>query len=192
MAMPAVSENFGDLLDPRFEKIMHDTFEQVPDMIPKLFAMPSHNGRADMRWSSVGSFPDWTEFTGTVAYASRNQGYDTIMTFREFVSGFQVEKKLYDDDQYHIMDQRPAGLAESAARTRQGHAAQIWRNAFSADNYFYNNSEGVPLCSASHTTTVPGVSTAAGFSNRATTPTLTPRKAVLPCSSAISPRTDAS
>lgn len=169
MAVPHVSANFGDLLDPRFEKIFFENYDQVPDMIPTLFGMPQHNGRADMRWSEIGAFGDWSEFTGTVSYDSVNQGYDTLMTFREFVNGFQVERKLYDDDQYNVMDMRPAALGRAAARTRQSHAAQIFSNAFSVDTYFYNRSEGVALCSSAHTTTAPGVSTSSGFSNRVTT-----------------------
>lgn len=168
MPAPLVSTNFGDLLDPRFQKIFYDEYDQLPDKIPELFGMPPDNGRADMRWSDVGAFGDWDEFSGTVGYDSMNQGYDTIATHREFVSGCQVERKLYDDDQYNIIDQRPSNLGLAAQRTRQKHAARIWNNAFQNDTYFYVNSEGVALCSTSHTTNAPGVSTSTGFSNKTT------------------------
>lgn len=167
MAVPHASDNFGDLLDPRFEDIYFENLKQVPDMIPSLFATPPHNGRADMRWSEVGTFGDWSEFTGSVNYDSVNQGFDTLMTFREFCSGFQVERKLKDDDQYHIMDMRPAALGRSHGRTRQGHASQLFANAFTNDTYFYTRSEGIALC-GTHLTTAPGVSTATGFTNRGT------------------------
>lgn len=166
--LPHTSGQFGDLLDPRFQKVFFEKFEQIPDMLPTLFTSVPHNGRDVMSWSEVGAFGDWTAFTGRVNYDSLTQGYDTSMTFVEFASGFQVERKLFDDDQFHIMDQRPAGLATSAQRTRQKHGARIWNNAFSVDNYFYNRSEGVALCSNSHTTNSPGVSTATGFDNLGT------------------------
>lgn len=167
MPAPHVPANFGDLLDPRFEKIFYENLDQVEDMIPKLFGMPNHNGRADMRWSEVGAFTDWQEFAGTVGYDAVNQGFDSLMTFRQFVSGFQVEQTLFEDDQYNIMDMRPAALGRAAGRTRQNHAADVFENAFSVDSYFMNNTEGVALCGA-HTTTAPGVSTASGFTNRGT------------------------
>lgn len=168
MAVPHTSGQFGDLLDPRFQKIFHDQYSQLPDMLGELFTFPPDNGRDTMRWSDVGAYSDWDEFTGTVGYQDASQGYDTIATHVEFASGVQVERKLYDDDQYNIMDQRPAGLATAANRTRQKHGARMLNNAFSVDTYFYVNSEGVALCSNSHTTTS-GASTSSGFDNLSTT-----------------------
>lgn len=168
MPSPAISTAFGDLLDPRFQRIYHEKFKQLPDMIPQIYNVVPHNGRDIMSWSEIGTFGDWQPFSGRVSYDSLTQGYDTTMTFLEFVSGFMVERKLYDDDQFHIMDRKPSGLATALVRTRQRHAARTFNNAFSVDNYFAVRSEGVALCSASHTTTSPGVSTASGFDNYGT------------------------
>jgi phage major head subunit gpT-like protein len=163
--MTMASGSFGDLLDPRFEQIFQDHLTQLPDKIPSLFSMPNSNGRDNMRWSDVGAITDWDEFDGSVSYEDLVQGYDTVATPLEFVKGTQVARKLFDDDQYHIMDQRPASMATAAQRTRQKHGARIWNNAFSVDTYFYNNSEGVALCSNSHTTNASSVSTSTGFDN---------------------------
>jgi len=168
MPVPHVSTNFGDLLDPRFQRIFHENYPQLNDMLPVLYNFPEDNGRADMRFSQVGAYQNWSQFTGTVGYQSASQGYDTTLTHLEFASGIQVERKLFDDDQYQIMDQRPSGLATAAQRTRQVHGARVLNNAFSVDTLFYNNSEGVAMCSDSHTTTS-GASTASGFDNLVTT-----------------------
>jgi hypothetical protein len=167
MPVPSDSSNFADILDIRFQRIFDDEYDQIPDMLPELFGFEGTNGREDMRFSSVGTMPDWNEFTGSVTYQDRSQGYDTVMTPLEFASGFQVRRKLFDDDQFGIMDARPRSLASSYQRTRQSHGARIFSNAFSSDTYFYNNSEGVALCSASHTTTT-GASTTTGFDNLGT------------------------
>ena len=37
MAVPHVSGSFGDLLDPRFQRIFSEQFNQLPDMLPMLF-----------------------------------------------------------------------------------------------------------------------------------------------------------
>ena len=167
MATPHVSGSFGDLLDPRFQKIYQEWLSELPEKRTMLYSVAPTNGRSDMRWSQVGTMPEWSAFSGSVGYQSLNQGYDTTSTPVEFASGFQVERKLFDDDQYQIMDQKPRALATSANRTRETHAARMLVNGFSVDNYFYNNSEGVALCSNSHTTTS-GASTSTGFDNLGT------------------------
>jgi phage major head subunit gpT-like protein len=167
MPAPHTSTNFGDLLDPRFTKIFYEEYKQLPDMVGKLFTDVNTNGRNNMTWSNVGTLGDFTEFTGAVGYQSQSLGYNTTMTPVEFTNGIQVERKLFDDDQFHIMDQKPRALALSAFRTRQKHAARPLNNAFSVDSYFFINSEGVALCSDNHTTTS-GASVATGFDNKVT------------------------
>lgn len=167
MATPMTSGSFGDLLDPRHQKIFTDTLKPLPDMLGEVYTMVPSNGRNNMTWSEVGTLTDWDEFTGSVAYSSLSQGYDVTMTPLEFTKGVQINRKLFDDDQYHIMDQKPKSVAEALYRTRQKHGARIFNNAFSVDTLFYNHSEGVALCSNSHTTTS-GASTASGFDNLTT------------------------
>lgn len=167
MPVPHTSTSFGDLLDPRFERIFYETYDDLPDMLSRLFTFAPDNGRDSMMWSQVGTLGDWDEFEGTVTYDSQSQGYDVTATHVEFASGIQVERKLFDDDQYNIMDQKPKALARAAFRTRQKHGARMLNNAFSIDNLFYSHSEGVPLCSNSHTTTS-GASTSVGFDNLTT------------------------
>lgn len=168
MPVPHDSDAFGDLLDPRFQGIFDDELEQLADMIPTLYSDAGTNGRDEMKWSEVGTVPDWTQFTGSVDYAAQAQGFDVTAIPLEFTRGIQVTRRLFDDDQFNVMDQRPAGLAMAAMRTRQGHAARIFNMAFAVDSLFYNHSEGVALCSDSHTTNAQGVSTATGFDNKGT------------------------
>ena len=167
MATPHLSTNFGDLLDPRFQKIFHEEKPQVASMIGTIYTDVGTNGRNNMTWSEIGTLPDIEEFTGTVNYASSTQGYDVTGTPVEFAGGFQIQRKLYDDDQYNIMDQKPKSLRMAVDRTREKHAFRLWNNAFSVDSYFMSHSEGVALCSDSHTTTS-GASTASGFDNLTT------------------------
>jgi hypothetical protein len=164
MPVPHRSENFTDILDPRFEAIWNDEYNQHEDMIPFFYASVGSNGRNNMTFSSVSTIEDFQQFAGTVQYQDQFQGYDSTMTYLEWVNGFQLERKLWDDDQYQIWDDSPRALAASAYRTRQKHAARMFNNAFSVDTLFYNHSEGVALCSNNHTTTT-DASTATGFDN---------------------------
>jgi hypothetical protein len=171
MPVPHVSGAFGDLLDIRFQEIFESekVYYDLQSMLSTLFNFDASNGRNDIRWSQVGTLPDFTEFTGNVNYSSQSQGYDTTATYVEFSSGIQVERKLFDDDQFHIMDQKPRGLSSAAMRTREKHGARILNNAFSVDQFFYVNTEAVALCSDSHTT-ASGASVATGFDNKITAP----------------------
>jgi hypothetical protein len=76
MPAPAISTAFGDLLDPRFQRIFNEQTDRAPaeDMIPKLFGSPTDNGRADMRWSSSGAFGDFSQFTGQCRLRQRDPG----------------------------------------------------------------------------------------------------------------------
>ena len=167
MAVPHVSVNFEDVLDPRWLDIFWENYPEVDDMIARFYNMEANNGQSTMRWSAVGTSPNFTAFTGIVGYQSMHQGYDTVLTPVEYTNGIQAERKLVDDDQHNILDARPKGLAASAFRSRQVHAAQRFNSAFSTSNPFYVNSESVALCNDSHTTTS-GASTANGFDNLTT------------------------
>ncbi len=167
MAVPHVSGAFGDVLDVDFEDIFNDTYDQLPDRVPMIYTMVPSNDQNHMRWSEIGTVPDFTEFTGTIAYQSQEQGYDTQADYVEFANGIQVRRTLFDDDQYHIFNERPKGLALSANRTRQQDGHRIFNESTAVGSAFYTNSEGVALVSSSHTTNA-SVSTASGFDNSGT------------------------
>lgn len=166
--MSEISTNFADILSPLFQQVWDDAYPREESMIPKLFKMVPTNGRNSMPFSSVGTLPDMPLFNGEVPYRQFYQGYDTTLTPLEFAEGFTVERKLYDDDQYSIFNDRPRQLREADWRTREGYGARQFNLGFTVDTFFYVNTENKSLFSDTHTTTVPGVSTTVGFDNRIT------------------------
>jgi hypothetical protein len=164
--VPHASGSFGDLIDKRVTKLFYDELELLPDHVATLFSKQSSSDAYE-KSSEVGELDDFSQFNGTVPYGSQSQGYDVQATHVEFAKGIQIERKLYDDDRHGIWQSRPKALASAAHRTRQGHCASLLNNAFSVDATFYSHSEGVALCSDSHTTTS-GASTATGFDNLTT------------------------
>ena len=167
----AISTNWQDLVDSRFAVIFNDRYRQLADMIATFFSIkgPGDTPTKDtFRMSQAGAFGNVPEFTGTVTYDDAYQGYDSTITPVEYASGFQVERKLFADDLYGIIDGKPSGLATAYQRTRQTHAAQLFNNATSVDTTWNTNTENVALASNSHTTTAANTSTASGFDNLAT------------------------
>ena len=166
MPSPMVSGSFADLIDKRVTKLFYDEYKQLPSRKGDLYSVEKSNDSFE-RWSEVGQIGNFTAFTGTVGYQSQSQGYDTTATHLEWANGIQIERKLYDDDRHGMWERKPTSLANSANRSIETHAATLLNNAFSVDTTFYNNTEGVALCSNSHTTTS-GASTSAGFDNLTT------------------------
>ena len=167
--MPLTTAGFPDVLDARFAKIFTDRYKQVKDFVPLVFTVQGPQGpqKADYRTSSIGAYPDIPEFTGTVTYQTPSEGYDVTITPKEYAAGLSIERRLFEDELFNVIDARPRSMSDAYARTRQKHAAQIFNNAFSVDSTWLNHTEAVALCSNSHTTRS-GASTTSGFDNLVT------------------------
>lgn len=166
MASPMDSGSFGDLLDKRVTKLFYDELKQLPDRISEFYAMDTSKDSFE-KWSGIGELGDFTEFNGAVNYQTQAQGFDVTAEHRAFVNGYQVTRQMYDDDRHGIWERKSPALANAYMRTRQGHGARVFNFAFSNDTFFYQNTEGVALCSDAHLTNS-GASTAEGFDNLTT------------------------
>ncbi len=49
MATPAISAGFGDLLDPRFQKIFNGEYDSFRDMVGMLYTIEKSNGRNNIQ-----------------------------------------------------------------------------------------------------------------------------------------------
>ena len=170
--MPAISENFGDLLEPGLRKIFTEQYNQIPEMYQSIFNVNTTDKPYE-KDSSVGAFGDMEPFNGHITYDEVYQGYDVKYEFAEFAKGFKVERKLYDDDMYNIINRKPAGLSLSAKRTKEKYAASVFNNAFSGAGSItvsgltiLTNSEALSLCNSAHTSTAES-----GYTNQSNTGT---------------------
>ena len=143
----ALTENFGDLLDARMRKIYDKEYEEniKESMISKLFGMKTSSRNYEIV-SGIGAMSDYQDFDGSISYDSVEQLYDKTFTFPEKALGFKVERKLYDDDLFGKMDQKPWQMAVSRARTREKTGAAVFNGAFVGTD----GADDQPLCSASH------------------------------------------
>lgn len=168
MGVPVISENFADLLEPGLRKIFDDQYKALPSMISSLYMMGTSDTSYE-KCSSVGAFGDFTDFdtSGQIVYDDVAQGYDTTITFKQWVSGFQVERKLFDDDLYGIINKKPRGMAISAQRTREKHGATPFNDAFSsAATENMSGMDSLSLCNSAHTSTA-----SSGYTNISNTGT---------------------
>ena len=143
----ALTENFGDLLDARMRKIFDTEYKEAVDeaMVPMLFGMESSSRNYEIV-SGIGGMGDVQDFDGSISYDTVAQLYDKTFSFPEKALGFKVERKLYDDDMFGIMDRRPWQMAVSTARTREKAGAAIFNGAFVGTD----GPDSLSLCNNSH------------------------------------------
>ena len=143
----ALTENFGDLLDARVKKIFDKEYKERVDTsyISALFGMESSTRNYEIV-SGIGGMQDMQAFDGSISYDSVGQLYSKTFEFPEKALGFKIERKLYDDDMFGIMDREPWQMAVSASRTREKEGAAIFNGAFTGTD----GPDSVSLCNGSH------------------------------------------
>jgi hypothetical protein len=165
MASPLDSAQFVRLLDKRLREVSEDAYKQLPSMIPTLYRTLSSE-QAWEEFFSIGGVPDIPEFNGKLSYLGIAPGFYTRIEPKEYAGGIQIERKLIDDKQYAVLDNRAAGLITAAQRTREKLGVRLYANAFSTAYDFMTSEEGIALAGA-HLTKA-GTSTANGFNNAGT------------------------
>lgn len=140
----AVSEHFGSLLAPGLTEVFWEEYNAVPSLIPALFAVKTST-KATETDQGIGSMSTFPEFEGRIEYDTPEELWPATWTHVEYAKGFQIERKLYDDNLYDVMRDRSTDLGRAAFRTREIKAAELFNAATTTSGY-----DGVPLISASH------------------------------------------
>ena len=144
----AISEQWAYLLDPGLRAIFDVQREALAAeaKAPLLFNVQGSTKAVEYDLGA-GGFADWNEYKGAIEYDDNEQLWRTSYVHAEFARGFKVERRLVDDDQYNVINKRPAGLALAAMRKREKDAASVFNNAFAASP---TGGDGIRLCNASH------------------------------------------
>lgn len=167
MGNPLTKAPFIRLLDDRIDKMFAEESKGLPDIRPQLFKMMTSD-KAWMEFYGVSDIPDAMPFNGIVQYQGVYPGYHTKIEPKEYANGIVAERRLLDTERYDVIEGRAKGLARSMNRKMNKVAHEPFIYPDSSSFSFMTSEEGVALCSNSHTTKVPGVSTSTGFDNLAT------------------------
>lgn len=165
-------QTFVRLLDNRLRQVEERKFAELKSRIPTFFSMAG----SDSAWEEfmdIGAYPDIPEFTGRLAYQAVWPGFYKRIEHKEFASGMQVERKLLDDKKYAVLDSKAEAMLEAAMRTKEKYGARAFNYSFSSSqDFMVEHEEGTALCSNSHTTRTPDISTTTtptgGFDNLGT------------------------
>ena len=167
MANPMTDKQFIRLLDDRLTKVFTKEYDGLPDVIDMLYNRQKSK-KAWEEYMSVSGIPDPEAFNGIIQYQAAYPGYTTKIEPKEYAGGITVQRRLLDTDRYDVIEGMAKGLAEAMKRKMNKIAHEPFIYFDSTAFTFVTSEEAVALCSNSHTTKVPNVSTSTGFDNLAT------------------------
>jgi len=146
--MAATRSNFGDLLEPGFNQIYNDAYQETERLFTQIFRVQT-SSKQDERDSAVSGFGLLTQKAeqAPIDYEDPVQMYDVLYTHLTYGKGFKISKEMFDDDQYNVMNSKPEALGRAARRTEERSAANVFNRAF---NTSYLGGDGVPLVSTLH------------------------------------------
>lgn len=138
--------NYGRLLEPGLRKIFFETYQEKPEQFSQVFKVQASDKaiETDFRMGGFGLF-DQKDSMGSVVYQEPTGTRPLQYIHQEFASGYIVERKLIDDEQYNTINKMSSALARAARATVETQAASVLNNAFTTNGF-----DGVPLISASH------------------------------------------
>ena len=154
--MAIMQGQFGRLLEPGLRKIFMETYKELPEQFSQVFKVQTSNKaiETDLR---LGGFGMWEkkDSAGSVSYQDPTGQQPIQYLHEEFASGFIIERKMIDDEQYNVINKMPAALARAARATIETKASTVLNQAFStsapAGGVAQQAWDGQALISASHT-----------------------------------------
>lgn len=144
----ATRSTFGDLLEPGFREIFDDRFKEIPMTTESIFHTNSSE-KQDEKDSAVSGFGylDETNERESIRYEDPVQMYDVTYTHKKYTKGFKITREMWEDDQYNVMNKKPAALGRAARRTAESQGALVFDRAF---NTSYVGGDAKVLCSTVH------------------------------------------
>jgi hypothetical protein len=165
---PFTSTQGVRLLDANITKFFWDTYKGLPLIIDKIYDRQKKPNDAWVEFQNVGNLADPMPFNGFIQYQNFNMGYHTKIVPNFYAGGFILEREIMRTDKSGIVKKLPKKLGEAANRKQNKIAHEPFIYPDSATFTFQTSEEGVALCSNSHTTKAPDVSTSVGFDNLST------------------------
>ena len=147
-------QQFGRLLEPGLRKIFMETYKELPEQYSQVFNVQDSKKaiETDLR---MGGFGMWEkkDSAGMIKYQDVPDTAALQYVHEEYASGFTVERKLVDDEQYGQIGKMAKALGRGARATIETKAAQIFNTAIqggTGNNVPINGFDGTPLISNAH------------------------------------------
>lgn len=149
---------FGKLLFPGLRKIFYETYDEVEAEYSKIFHMDTSTKAQETDYG-MGAFSPWVKFGNNyktaaivdpnempkITYQTIPAGLERIYIHDEFTSGFAIERKYKDDEQYKVINKMPADLARAGRYKVEIDAVGVFNNGFTTNGY-----DAKPLFAVDH------------------------------------------
>lgn len=142
-----ISTDWGKLLETGLRTVFYNALDEVPSQFDKIFKVKKSE-KATEKELGMGAFGMWSERvneTDNVTYQKIPQGLDRLYTHKEFASGFMIGKRLYEDEQYGIINKMPEDLGRAGRTKVETDAVAVFNNGFTTPIY-----DGKALFAADH------------------------------------------
>lgn len=133
-------------LEGNIQKTFDAYFKNKSDYLKQMFNVQSSTKAIENHFG-VGAFGKMTAWSGTVEYDDMSAGFSNTYRHAKYSTGVQVERELYDDDEFSTIKSRVNGTAYGVYKTLQTHGADVFNQAFNASIV---GPDGVSLCNTGH------------------------------------------
>lgn len=163
--MALVSEaQFTNVIRPGIMKVFVNHFNQLPqESLVGVMYQTMQSERASETYLEIEDIGNMPVFTGDLAYVEFKEGRNKVVTPVEMAMGLKLQRKLFDDDLYNVIEQMVGNLGTVARYRMEIDAVGPFVNAF---NSTYTVFDGLSLCNSAHTF----ASTSTTQSNSGTSP----------------------
>lgn len=132
--------DFGLLLEPKLRKVFYDAYNEVPEQYSKIFNVKTSTKAKETDYG-VGAFRPWKKFGNSfstiadatampsVEYQKIHPGLERTYIHEEFASGFAVERKFIDDEQYDVIMKLPKDHARAGRYKVEQDAVSLFNDA---------------------------------------------------------------
>lgn len=140
------SDNFQELLEPRFRKIFFDTYAELPEEYPDIYKVSSSKKAQEHDYHVAGTGLWEKKVPGqAISQEEIDTGDEVNYIHEAYGKMIIIERELADDELYGIMDKLPRKLARGGRALVEMTAVAPLNNGFTVDGY-----DGVPLFSNAH------------------------------------------
>jgi phage major head subunit gpT-like protein len=150
MTAPMIKEGWVNALEPGIKGWFQMAVMDYSDPLMALYSMVTSNRSAEHISTYGGISPDsWDEFekTRAIPAVGVDAGYKTDFTMLTKIVELPIQRELFADEQYGLIQMQVENLGRAAARKKIFDATSVFNNAFSSS---FAGADGVALCSDSH------------------------------------------
>jgi len=132
----ATSDNFQKLLYPGLRKIFFDTYTEKAEEFSKVFHVKTSK-KASEEDHTVSGLGTWDEKkrSENIKYEDIEDGLSIYYYHKAYAKGIQVERELYDDEQYGVINKLPKTIARGGRATVEKLAADVLNDGFDTAGY---------------------------------------------------------